>query len=100
MTIFHEIKNLQSQLLNNQELVTRIRKKYELKNTVGYSINAFIDYNHPLDILAHILIGAEGSLAFIAEAILETLPDMAFKATSILYFETALIACNAIKGLN
>ena len=99
MTIFHEIKNLQSQLLNNQELVTRIRKKYELKNTVGYSINAFIDYNHPLDILAHILIGAEGSLAFIAEAILETLPDMAFKATSILYFETALIACNAIKGL-
>jgi D-lactate dehydrogenase len=79
--------------------VNRIRKKYELKNTVGYSINAFIDYEHPLDILTHLLIGAEGSLAFIAEAILETLPDLAFKATTILYFETPLIACNAIKGL-
>ncbi len=98
-TIFKEIKSLQAQLLKNQLLVSRIRKKYELKNTVGYSINSFIDYEHPLDILAHVLIGAEGSLAFIAEAILETLPDLAFKATSILYFETPLIACNAIKGL-
>lgn len=97
--IFQEIKKLQSQLFENKELVARIRKKYELKNTVGYSINAFIDYEHPLDILSHILIGAEGTLAFIAEAILNTLPDLAFKATSILYFETPLIACNAIAGL-
>jgi D-lactate dehydrogenase len=98
-TIFLEIKKLQTRLLENKELVTRIRKKYELKNTVGYSINAFIDYQHPLDILSHVLIGAEGTLAFIAEAILNTLPDLAFKATTILYFETPLIACNAISGL-
>lgn len=98
-TIFEGIKELRSQLLQNDFLVNRIRKKYALKNTVGYSINAFIDYEHPLDILAHILIGAEGSLAFIAEAILETLPDKAFKATGLLYFENPLVACNAIKGL-
>ena len=97
--IFQEIKRLQNQLLNNTALVSRIRKKYELKNTVGYGLNAFIDHQHPLDILAHVLIGAEGSLAFIAEAILNTLPDLAYKATSILYFETPLIACNAIAGL-
>jgi D-lactate dehydrogenase len=97
--IFEGIKNLRTQLLSNTVLVSRIRKKYELKNTVGYSINAFIDFEHPLDILAHVLIGAEGSLAFIAEAILETLPDFAYKATAILYFETPLIACNAIAGL-
>ena len=97
--IILEIKKLKSRLLENKELVARIRKKYELKNTVGYSINAFIDYEHPLDILSHILIGAEGTLAFIAEAILNTLPDLAYKATSILYFETPLIACNAISGL-
>ncbi len=97
--IFQEIKQLQTQLLNNTALVSRIRKKYELKNTVGYGLNAFIDHQHPLDILSHVLIGAEGSLAFIAEAILNTLPDLAYKATSILYFETPLIACNAIAGL-
>ncbi len=97
--IFQEIKKLQSQLLGNTDLVKRIRKKYELKNTVGYGLNAFIDHKHPLDILSHVLIGAEGSLAFIGEAVLNTLPDLAFKATAILYFETPLIACNAIAGL-
>lgn len=97
--LFQEIKRLQTQLLNNTTLVNRIRKKYELKNTVGYGLNAFIDHQHPLDILSYVLIGAEGSLAFIAEAILNTLPDLPFKATSILYFETPLIACNVIKGL-
>ena len=99
VAIFQGIKILRDQLLDNSILVNSIRKKYELKNTVGYSINAFIDYDHPLDILAHILIGAEGSLAFIAEAILETLPDLAFKATTILYFDSPLIACNAIAWL-
>ncbi|MBY0479983.1 MAG: FAD-binding oxidoreductase [Chitinophagaceae bacterium] len=94
-----EIRALQKRLLNNDALVAKIRKKYELKNTVGYALNAFIDYEHPLDILSHLLIGAEGTLAFISEAVLKTLPDMAFKATTILYFETALIACNAIAAL-
>ena len=94
--LYHELLALQKQLLNNTILVAKIRKKYELKNTVGYGLNAFIDYEHPLDILSRLLIGAEGTLAFIAEAVMKTLPDLAFKATTILYFETALIACNTI----
>ncbi len=66
---------LQQKILANETLVQKIRSKYRIKNTVGYGINAFIDYKHPLDVLAHLIIGAEGTLAFISEAVLNTIPD-------------------------
>ncbi|MEC5143254.1 FAD-binding and (Fe-S)-binding domain-containing protein [Chitinophaga sp. 212800010-3] len=91
--------NLRKQVLEQQQLYTRIREKYKTKNTVGYSLNALIDFEHPLDILAHLLIGGEGTLAFIAEAVLDTVPDPAFKATSLLYFPDIYKACKAIMPL-
>lgn len=84
---------------NNIELSNRIRQKYLTKNTVGYSLNSFIDHTHPLDILAHLLIGAEGTLGFIAEAVLETVPDQAFKSTALVYFPDIYAACQAIVPL-
>src|SRR5690606_33849151 len=60
--IYETLKTLRSKILNNPELYDTIRHKYQTKNTVGYSVNAFIDYEEPLDILAHLLIGAEGTL--------------------------------------
>jgi len=93
------IAGLRDKILSNNELKAKIRRKYLTKNTVGYGINAFIDYTHPLDIFAHLLIGGEGTLAFIAEAVLKTIPDYSFKATSLLYFNDISQACNAIVAL-
>lgn len=87
---------LRRQILGNTELYEKIRRKYQTKNTVGYSLNALIDHEHPLDILAHLLIGAEGTLAFIAEAVLDTIPEPPFKATALLYFPDIYAACKAI----
>jgi D-lactate dehydrogenase len=97
--IANEIKELRNEILNNPTLVERIRKKYKQKNTVGYCMNAFIDFEHPLDILIHVIIGGEGTLAFIAEAVLNTVPDLPHKMTAMLYFENSEIACNAIHDL-
>ncbi len=97
--LFQRLLQLQQQLLANTALVAKIKEKYQLKNTVGYGLNALVDFKHPLDILAHLLIGAEGTLAFIEEAVLKTLPDNAFKITGLLYFENPLTACNAIPAL-
>ncbi len=97
--IFKELKSIREEVLVNPELFSRIRKKYITKNTVGYSINSFIDYEHPLDILAHLLIGAEGTLAFIAEAVLNTVPDFQYKSTALLYFPDIYAACQAIVPL-
>ncbi|MDQ4123893.1 MAG: FAD-binding oxidoreductase [Acidobacteriota bacterium] len=97
--IAEALRSLKSEVLKNAALVERIRKKYRQKNTVGYSMNAFLDFEHPLDILAHLIIGGEGTLAFIAEAVLNTVPDFPYKMTGMLYFESPEAACGAIADL-
>ncbi len=97
--IANGLRKLRAEVLENTALVTKIRKKYKQKNTVGYGMNAFVDYEHPLDILAHLIIGGEGTLAFIAEAVMNTVPDLPHKMTAMLYFESPEIACNAIADL-
>lgn len=93
------LSQLRLQIINNQSLQNRIREKYKTKNTVGYGLNSFIDFEHPLDILAHVLIGAEGTLAFIAQSTLITLPALPFTATAMLYFDSIYNACAAILPL-
>jgi D-lactate dehydrogenase len=77
---------LKRQIESNPKLYQRIRAKYRMKNTTGYSLNAFIDFERPVDIFQHVLIGAEGTLAFIAEAVLNTVPDLPVKYTGLLLF--------------
>ena len=64
-TIAQKILQLRQEILADTELVNRIRKKYKQKNTVGYCMNAFLDFERPLDILTHVIIGGEVTLAFI-----------------------------------
>ncbi|NML42012.1 FAD-binding oxidoreductase [Chitinophaga sp. G-6-1-13] len=97
--LFVSLADFRDQIAADRALHDRIRHKYQTKNTVGYALNAFIDYRHPLDIMAHLLIGAEGTLAFIAEAVMDTVPDYAYKSTALLYFPTIYAACQAIVPL-
>jgi D-lactate dehydrogenase len=97
--IYNQLGDIRIQIFSDKDLHKKIRDKYQTKTTVGYSLNAFIDFEHPLDILAHLLIGAEGTLAFIAEAVLETVPDYPFKSTALLYFKNIFAACQAIVPL-
>ncbi|MCU0336249.1 MAG: FAD-binding oxidoreductase [Sediminibacterium sp.] len=87
------------QILDSTILLQKIRTKYQTKNTVGYGLNALVDYEHPLDIFSHLLIGAEGTLAFIAEAVLQTIPIQPHTSTALLFFNTISDACNAILPL-
>jgi D-lactate dehydrogenase len=97
--LFQEISELKAHIFANFDLKNKIREKYKTKNTVGYSLNSFLDYEHPLDIFAHLLIGGEGTLAFIAEAVLNTVADLPFKSTGLLYFTDIFSACQAIERL-
>ena len=93
------ILRIKKRLMDDSDLVSRIRQKYRMKNTVGYGLNAFVDFEHPLDILAHLMIGAEGTLGFIAGALLKTIPDKRFKKTGLLFFASSAAACDAIGPL-
>ncbi|MCC6514148.1 MAG: FAD-binding oxidoreductase [Geothrix sp.] len=88
--------NLKADLLANPALAQRIRAKYKMKNTTGYSLNAFIDFERPVDIFRNLLVGSEGTLAFIAEAVLKSVPDLPVKVTAFLQFPDLHAACAAI----
>ena len=94
--LYDGIRELRRIIHSDPALFGRIREKFRTKTTIGYSLNAFIDHEHPLDIFAHLLIGAEGTLAFISEAVLDTVPDHPYKSTALLYFPDIYAACQAI----
>jgi D-lactate dehydrogenase len=91
--------DLKAQLEANRPLADRIRAKYMMKNTCGYSLNAFLDFQRPVDIFRNLLVGSEGTLAFIAEAVLKTVPDLPVKVTGFLLFPNLHAACAAIVPL-
>lgn len=93
------LAELRDKIISNDDLKNKIEHKYRIKNTLGYSLNAILDFNNPLDIFAHLLVGAEGTLAFIASVTLNTLPDPEFKATGLILFPTLKDTCNAIEFL-
>lgn len=82
-----------------EKLADKIRRRYQMKNNNGYLLNAFLDFDSPLDILVHLLIGSEGTLGFIAEAVLNTLPAYSHRYTGQLYFKNLQDAASAIAPL-
>ncbi|WP_020559166.1 FAD-binding and (Fe-S)-binding domain-containing protein [Thiofilum flexile] len=97
--LLNQISVLAQQVKSNTELSARIKHKFRLKNTTGYSINALVDYVDPLDILTHLMIGSEGTLGFIAAIQYHTVPDYPHKATSLVFFPHIEAACLAVTAL-
>ncbi len=93
------LKAIRQKIFEHPEWVEKIRQKYRLKNTTGYSLNALVDFEDPLDIIEHLMVGSEGTLAFISEITLRTVEDYVNKATSLVIFPDIATACNAIPRL-
>jgi D-lactate dehydrogenase len=91
-----DIELLASSAKKNSVLAERIRIKYQMKNTTGYSLNALIDFTDPFDIIEHLMIGSEGTLGFISEINFRTVIEHQFKATSLMLFPDVENACNAV----
>ncbi len=90
---------LRNEVRGQPALVERIRKKYRIKNTIGYSLNAFLDFDKPIDLMRQLLIGSEGTLAFLAEGVLRTVPDLPVKYTGLLLFPNVETAAAAVVPL-
>lgn len=78
------------------ELVARIRAKYELKNTNGYRLDAFLDGATPVEILRGLIVGSQGTLGFIAETVFDTLPLGRRTSTALLFFPDLRAAAAAV----
>src|SRR5271167_1731128 len=93
------VLELKARMEGNTALRERVRNKYRMKNTTGYSLNAFLDFDKAVDIFQHVIIGSEGTLAFIAEAVLNTVPDLPVKYTGLLLFPDLYAAAASIVPL-
>ncbi|WP_290873612.1 FAD-binding and (Fe-S)-binding domain-containing protein [Aquabacterium sp.] len=93
------LRSLARQVQANPALHRKIQHKYRLKNTTGYGLNALIDFDDPVDILAHLMIGSEGTLGFIAGITYDTVPDHAHKASVLVRFATLDACCRAVTAL-
>lgn len=91
--------NLRDRVRSNPDSMLRIKKLYSIKNTMGYGLNSFVDYDSAIDILTHLIIGSEGTLAFVAEATFRTVPDLAHLATGLLVFDNLAAATGALPDL-
>jgi D-lactate dehydrogenase len=80
----------------NKLLAEKIRRKYKIKNTTGYSLNALIDFTDPFDIIEHLMIGSEGTLGFIAAINFKTVIEPPCKASSLMIFPDIDKACEAV----
>lgn len=83
----------------DEKLNTLIKYKYRLKNTTGYAINALIDFEDPIDILAHLMIGSEGTLGFISSITYNTVIEHKYRASSIVFFPNIQTTCSAVSAL-
>ncbi len=80
-------------------LVKKIQHKYRLKNTTGYGINALLDYQNPIDIISHLMIGSEGTLAFISEITYNTVKILPYKMAGFYIFDKMKTACQLVSEL-
>ncbi|WP_022668643.1 FAD-binding and (Fe-S)-binding domain-containing protein [Desulfospira joergensenii] len=97
--LLDRLAGLRQRVLEDEALAARIRHKFKIKNTTGYSLNALVDYEDPVDIMAHLMIGSEGTLAFIADVVLKTVTEHPHKASALILFENIGDACRAIPVL-
>ncbi|OWW19930.1 FAD-binding and (Fe-S)-binding domain-containing protein [Noviherbaspirillum denitrificans] len=95
-SLLDELAQLASATRADGKLAERIRHKYKIKNTTGYSLNALVDFEDPIDILSHLMIGSEGTLGFISRITLNTVAEAPNKASALVFFPTIEAACQAV----
>ncbi len=97
--MLERIKGLRSKIRKSKKLYEKIVKKYQIKNVCGYSLNSFLKSDDPIDIIKYLIVGSEGTLAFIKDVTLRTVPDYPDRASALIIFHTIKEACEAVTVL-
>jgi D-lactate dehydrogenase len=93
------LEEIRDELRADAGLAERVRRKFEIKNTTGYRLCAFLDADTPLEIFRRLVIGSEGTLAFVAEAVFDTVPLGRHTTISLAFFPSIDAAAGAVQAL-
>ncbi len=97
--IIDEIAAIRDEIKADKELSGRIAYKYSIKNVTGLNIRPFITFDDPIDIIAHMMVGSEGTLAFMSSVTVNTSHFYPFGASAMLYFDDMAEACRAVVAM-
>ncbi|MEJ8282156.1 FAD-binding and (Fe-S)-binding domain-containing protein [Pseudonocardia spirodelae] len=97
--LWEGLARIRDRLRGDTALRTEIERQFSLKNTMGYGLNSFLDHHDPVQILARLLVGSEGTLAFLASITMRTVPVLAHTRTGLLVFDDLAAANRALPGL-
>ena len=90
------IAALRERVRSNPHSVATIERLFSIKNTMGYSLNAFLDFEDPLDIALRLMVGSEGTLGFISSAVFRTVSLDPHAITALLLFPSVDLATEAL----
>jgi len=93
------LMELRTEMLADAALVDRVRRKYSIRNTHGYRLCALLDGTTPLEIFQRLLVGSEGTLGFIAEAVMSTVPVPKVAGVAFLIFPSIDAAVGMVPKL-
>ena len=97
--IIDALLQLQKEVKENPHMKERIVRKYSIKNVTGLNLLPLIEQNDPFDLIAHLMVGSEGTLGFISEVKMKTRPLSPFKASAMIYFDSMEMATKAVVAL-
>lgn len=97
--LLHDLEHLAEAVKADPVFSAKIRQQYRFKNTMGYGLNALLDYSDPVAILSHLFIGSEGTLGFIDNITYRTVAIDPANATGLLLVPTITAACQLIPVL-
>lgn len=98
-SMLEEIEAIRYAITADEELVRRIKYKYSIKNVTGLNLLPFVTFEDPFDIIAHCIVGSEGTLAFLAEATLNTSHLYPYSASGMIYFNDISEASRCVVSL-
>ena len=93
------IEKLRDRVRADKDLADRISRKYSIKDVTGLNLRPLVAYDDPFDIIAHSMVGSEGTLGFLSEVTMKTLKDYPFKASAMVYFMTMKESCEAVVAM-
>lgn len=93
------LEALRDRVRANTALAERIRYKYSIKNVTGLNLLPLLCFDDPFDMIAHLMVGSEGTLAFLSQVVMRTEYDYPCKASAMVYFRDMREACRAVVAM-
>lgn len=97
--LIDEICAIRDEICADKELSERIKRKYSIKCVTGLNLLPFVQFEDPFDIILHSVVGSEGTLCFVSEVTMRTLPLLPLHKTAMVYFSSIKEACEAVVAI-